>query len=93
MVDWGWKKRPDGSWRCKKGRGPACHRSIFLPPFDSDDELIRLTNQVNELSGPFIDSRPGLTLRILADTEGGENADQLRFAYVEMVSDDAPDPD
>jgi|tagenome__1003787_1003787.scaffolds.fasta_scaffold20699940_1 hypothetical protein len=83
------------SWQLVRGRlecrgvppgDPACHSARFLPPLDLDDEeLIRLTNQVDEIISRHLTSPSGLTLRILADTETGEDSDRLRFAFVEMV--------
>jgi hypothetical protein len=75
--------------------GRQCHQPTFLlmPPDEPNDELDELTRAVNSIIETFIADHPGEELRILADTEGGDREDQLRFAFVETdPAIELPDP-
>jgi|tagenome__1003787_1003787.scaffolds.fasta_scaffold20205692_2 hypothetical protein len=93
MSKYVWKK-VRGIWSCEPGgHGKPCYkRSFFLPQDEVDDQLTELTERVNGVVEEYADLRPGMELRILADTDPDEHPDQLRFAFVEAVPEDGSDP-
>jgi hypothetical protein len=82
--------------RCTPSKlGNQCSKARFspMPADDPNDALDDLTRQVNTVIETFLGDHPDTDLRIIPTAFEGDQADELRFAFVVTDPDiSLPDP-